>query len=98
MTTIDSDKIGLFLKTNFNTNKLSLDNAKDLGMRIDYFNEADTDKDGVLTSDEIEDCDNVQEFLASVILEEPDKKNVKDEEAEKEELERVDEKNDTGLD
>ncbi len=95
MTSINTDQIGNFLKATIRTDKLSLDDAKDLGVKIKDFNAADSDHDGVLTADEIADCDDMAKFISGLIEEQKEIENEKSEESKNKEEEKVNKKDDT---
>ena len=75
--------------------QLMPETAKDLGVKIKDFNAADSDHDGVLTADEIADCDDMAKFISGLIEEQKEIENEKSEESKNKEEEKVNKKDDT---
>ena len=85
-TTVNADILREFIVRQIDGNKLEKYEASDLDIDADLFKEADADKDGTLSLDEIEDNEELYELFATMYVAEEDKKaEAKDKEKQKEE-------------
>ena len=90
-----SDMENFFIKK-YHTNKITLDNAKNLGIDVERYNGADENDDQAYDLDEIGNNDDLLAAFTSIVEKEleADKKS---KEEEKEEQNKVQEKNGAGV-
>jgi len=89
---IGKNEISNFFIQKYHTNKISIQDAKDLGIDVEKFKDVDVNDDDFYDIDEIADNKDFYAAVTSIIEEEKDNLKVKDAEKEKEEQKKVQQK------
>ena len=91
---IGKNEINNFFIQKFHSNKVSIEDAKKLGIDVEKFKDADTNDDNCFDIDEIVDVKDFYAAVTAIVEKEKDSTNVKDADSEKAEKNKIQKKDD----
>ena len=93
---IGKNEINNFFIHKFQSNKISFEDVKKMGINVEKFKDADTNDDNYFDIDEIADAKDLYAAFTAIIEKEKDDASIKDADKEKEEKTRVKSKSGAG--
>ena len=91
-TNIGKNEISNFFIQKFHSNKISFDNAKELGINVEKYKESDSNDDNEFDLDEIAECKELYATITSIIEKDNEASKIKDADTEKSEKNSVKQK------